>query len=210
MDYFIKDSGVVLQAQFPPTIINDAEVINRDELLTFIKNFVEFNKIVVGELILVLSDALFFMKDFPALPLNQQKIEIEKYIDIVPFENIGYKMIPMEKGFRLIATNKDLYELIVSAFEHTGFTISYIFPAHITGVPFTTLGINEGNYILGRIDILKQYNLMDEKLPVKTQFINETEKEHVPKSNNKLVIGGGITFIILVGVLIFMLLGQKP
>src|SRR4051794_9574314 len=88
MDFFLKDSQAVLHLEFAQTIMHDLEIINKDDLVALLKKFLEVNKIPVGDIIIILSDNLFFMKDFPPLPLNQQKLEVEKYIDIVPFENI--------------------------------------------------------------------------------------------------------------------------
>src|SRR5437588_516351 len=91
MDLFLKDSQALFHLEMPTTVLKNIEVMNKDELAAMIKNFIETNKIPPGEIYFVLADTLFFMKDFSLMAAPAEKLEIEKYLDIVPFENIGYK-----------------------------------------------------------------------------------------------------------------------
>jgi hypothetical protein len=57
----------------------------------------------------------------------------QDFIDNVPFESVGSKIVPLEKGIRVITANADLYESVMSTFQQVGFSIQSLLPVTLYG-----------------------------------------------------------------------------
>ena len=207
-DFYQPAIGKIIEFGFVTEIIKDLEIINVDLLDNLIKVFVTNNKIVPGELVMVIADNACFIKDFilpsvssetktaptdgknpVVVPVIRPKIsedEIKSFIEHVPFENVLSKTFDLASGTKVIALNKDMYEAIKSAFEKLGFKINFVLP----GVVFennigsvTVLNLAIANNMLTSADLVKEQNLL-----IKTNYVSENhdfKKQDEPDSTKK-------------------------
>ncbi len=149
----------ILEVHFVNDIIRDLEIINKELLESILKVFIESNKILPCNLIIVLSNSVCFIQDFaipeksltspaPSQQSSDQKQEMikihneaqkemrlheEKFKEHVPFEIVASQTVPLQNGERIYATNQELYETIKSVFETKGFTIDSVLPGDLFG-----------------------------------------------------------------------------
>jgi hypothetical protein len=141
----IENHPQIVTFQFPPTVVQDLEIINLEE---FHKQFLAFllqNKIPPVDFFMVLGNSLFFIKDLKATPkatpnpkpeekteatlMAPDEEEIQKFLTYVPFENVSFKVFKKEQLIRIMATNRDLFEAFKKSIEKQGGTIAVIIPS---------------------------------------------------------------------------------
>lgn len=200
-DFYSPGLIKIIEFRFVPEIIRDQEIINAELLENLIKIFVDNNKIIPSELVIVLSDNASFIKDFvsppsaPTLPVgvspsaqpqvvnneSSEKVQedIKAFIDHVPFENVLSRNFPMQNGTKVLAVNKDFYVAIKNAFEKVGFKVSAVYP----GVVFSNnigakpvMDIIVANIILQQAPNLRDDNLLKENKIIEP-IVSEEKKE---------------------------------
>src|SRR5688500_1259149 len=103
--------------------VSNLEIVKKAELVTQIGNLVAENKIPPGNIIIVLSENVFFSKGIPTINmLEDEEDQIQKFSDSAPFEHVEVKAYPVEGGKLIVAANQDFYKDIGSAFEQVGFS----------------------------------------------------------------------------------------
>jgi len=115
--------------------VNNLEIVNKQEFDQAVAAFVTTNKISTGGIIIVLSESVLFVKALP--PDTEISLDDEKegkFINSVPFEHVSFKTYPIEGGKLLVATNKDFYSYVKSAFEKLSFTTNIVTPIYSSGV----------------------------------------------------------------------------
>ncbi len=203
--------GSVLEFRFVPEIIRDLDVVNLDLLGSLIKVFVTNGKVPPSNLIVILCDNAYFVKDFiypaPATPQKNvpqravtQKITLEDlqkqadvFIEHVPYDNVVSKTLPLKNGIKVCAVNQDLFESIKMVFEALGFTVEVVLPGVVLGDNLSSRPALDGamvNITLQRINSLKQYNLLAQKTfqpesVRKTEIVDDTTQVTEVEQNKK-------------------------
>src|SRR5438132_1495064 len=108
-DFYKTSNPTALSLVFPPEMVKDMEIVDTENLKSIVLTFIDQNKLSPVNLILILSENITFSQDFPASLDGKQDEEIHKFLDNIPFEHISFKKVPIEKGVRLVAVNKDYY-----------------------------------------------------------------------------------------------------
>ncbi len=205
--FYEKGISSVFPLELPNSIVRDIEIIDQESLTAQIKSFVQTSKITPAKITIVLSQNMFFEKDFPS---NTPDSDLQNYIEYIPFENISYKKLQLANGIKIIATNKNYYEGIILAFSKQGIMTTSVLPPNVFGKVIQTLDSESIKLITARADLLKQYNLLT--MAEHTTIDNETETERETASHNKqnrrqfILIG---VFIVLLLVLIGVLFITK-
>jgi len=208
----------IFQLNFRPEVVKDLEVINPDQLNLSVKSLVDSNKIVPSALIMIVSHNMFFEKDFPPLSKEQQVIEIQKFLDNVPFETIRAKTFQSAKTNKIVAANGHFIDSVKKAFEPLGFAITIAIPSMAFGI--VDEGLNQGTIrlILSKHNSFKQYNLLkDETLdanPPVSQKESEREingEKNKEKLNRKNLIAIGIfvLLIVVLSIIVFFVLSSQ-
>lgn len=201
--FYQETTGSILQLEFPPEVFSYLDLLSEDKFEQLIKLFLDQNKITGGNVILVYSPTSTFEKDFQELDDGKQDMEIQKFTDMVPFEDVLSKTYKLKKKVKVVAVNNRVYESIRSVLENSKFLIYAVIPGSILqeNVPELAENIDLG-FILNRIDSLKQYSMINRNA-VSNQ---ELEKKPEAKKTNKRIyaLGGvfGVLFIIL-AIMIF-------
>lgn len=174
----------IIEFRFVPEIIRDLDVVNKDLLENLIKLFITNGKIPPGNMMIVIADNAAFIKDFvspppqpgqpPTPPPNvsdELKVQADKFIEHVPFENVVSKTFPWNNGIRAFAVNQELYEDIKNAFEKNGFTVDMVIPGFLLGNISASPTIDAGlaSTLPDKIAGLRQNNLLTRVLPEESE-----------------------------------------
>jgi hypothetical protein len=241
-DFYSPGLAKIIEFRFVPEIIRDLEVVNSELLDNLIKLFVASNKIPPTELIIILSDNTCFMKDFPAIqaqnqntqqsgqqgspvtPVQQQAGEIDEKIrdfaENVPFERVATKKFQTAGGTKVLAVNRDFFEVVKGAFEKNGFRINGVYPGLVFGANVSSkpaLDIIAVNIILQQQSLTSENNLLVEEKEIRHAFVQEKEEEQsfaVPdqedkkpaKTDKKRLIAMLSVFAVLIIILIYLVL----
>lgn len=204
-----------LRFNFTKETVQDMEIINTEGFLAQITEFLTKYQFPPSLVTILISQDLLFIQDIPTsinLPdesappqqisaVEQQK-KIQDFLDTVPFEIIESKAYPIEGGIRVAATNKTLYQDVISVFEKLGSTVKTVIPAFILGIPNEGLSDETITAVINNGDALRQESFMvheQELLPLtpeekKKQFLS------LPKKQTKLYAYSGV-FIVLLAIL---------
>lgn len=201
----------VLRFDFIPKIIRDLEVINKEELYVYIKAFTEHYKVPAGNLIITLSDEISFQTDLTGSNQNIEEVSRD-FIEMVPFENVGYKIIHYDKTIKLVAFNRNLYEAIKQAFTDSGFNILAVLPMQsyergkgvVSGLDYEIAKNIANNY-----ESFKQDNLLSSQPSLFVKQNQENISKGERKNSRELILI--IIFLILLAVLgIVIYVNQAP
>ena len=226
--------GSILEFRFLPTVVRDLDVINFDLLGNQVKDFVTSGKIPAGDMVIVLCDNAYFIKDFlypnpvqipqkpgqpivavpPKITLDDLKKQADLFIEHVPYDNVVSKTIPLKNGIRVCAANQDLYGALKLAFETLGFTIDIVLPGLVLGNNISTHPVMDSvmaSSVLQKANTLKQYDLLPQTAfqPHTDNATDNSGEEDVveqqdKKPNKKRLIALSGVFASLVIVLIIV------
>jgi len=195
IDVYNSSKNAVVSIDFPQEVIKYSEVLDREKLHLQIKSLIETNKITPSSLIVILAKNILFQKDFvkDQETEEQQELQAQEFIDNVPFESVGSKIVPLEKGIRVIAANADLYESVMSTFQQLGFSIQSLLPITLFGdeIQIERLTTESEKIFSGKSESLRKYSLISDS----GNFVAGKEEE-VKKKNNTMIIASVLMFIV--------------
>lgn len=205
INYYAADRPDILHLDFPATTIQDMEIINKDELIRLIQNFIVSNKIIPSRAIIILSDTIFFQKDIPITKPEDLEIQIKLFLNNVPFEHVSFKTFDIEKAKRIIATNKDIYQYIKDFLEKNGFTISLVVAPLSLGkdVISETMTLDHAKTIIQKMDTIKQ----SENFLEPPKQLASTEPTYVSVPKKKAAKSTLPLLLSIFGLLIAVLVG---
>ena len=205
----------VWQFPFAPELVRNLDVVNKEQLTTLIKGFIQTNKVVPGKIVVILSDSVIFQKDLttqaqPQLDLAAKELqdkEIKNFLDNVPFEETMSRVI---NGLRIVAANKDLMDTILEPFKKIGCIVNAVVPAFIYEkyIDFSGgLNKNIAKTVFQQGDILKQGSLLiNEAQAPKEVPADEIPAQPAKKSNNLrqyMLSGVFVLLLLLLGIVYF-------
>lgn len=198
---------------FHPNTVTNLDILDKELLGNQINQFITLNKIKPTTLIMILSTGVLFEKILPEIDEQQKLDEVKKFLENMPFENVSTITYKLEKGYRIIAMNRDLHDVIKHAFETDGFTIGAVIPVFSLGNDIDlSRGINEeiGKRILKKFDSVRPENYVlhrDEGEEMEKNRIVTFGKKN--KRLSVLLIIFAILFLILAAFVIFTFQGEK-
>lgn len=187
---------------FTSDLVVNLDVINKEQFTNLIATFIQINKIVPGNLAVILSDSITYTKDL----VNQNsspnstaanidkglgaqnigkdhKEEIADFLENIPFEEVLAKVIKTDKLSRIVAVNKDLVATIIDVFVSRGSTMMGIVPAFMYGqnANFTT-GLTQGNasMVINETEIFRIGNLLTDQEKMISSSKLESELKDSP------------------------------
>lgn len=186
----------LLEINFPPEAISHLEVINEERLNNAVKEFIETNKILPANVVLLLSVPVTFEKDFTDKNVTLEDAEVKEFLDYIPFEDVLGKVITLEQKQKLVAVNKKLIEIIKEAFNNQKFDIISIVPVSVLQETIPDLSTNLNlQIVLDKADSIKQYSIMTLEEPVK---ISNSKNKALVKNKRLLIITGIFVFLIFI------------
>src|SRR6266446_5267965 len=64
LSYCTRRNQVPIVWKYPPDVVRDLEILNKDQLRTQLAAFIDTSKIPPSDVIILLTDAMLFIKDF--------------------------------------------------------------------------------------------------------------------------------------------------
>lgn len=231
----------MFEFRFIPDIVRDYDIVNRELLENLLKVFIVNNKIPVSSMVIVVSDSASFIKDFtapsvppppnpaqtppaptPAVPtLEDLQKQADQFIEHVPFELVSGKTYPLPNGVKAYATNKEMFDTIISVLEKQGFIIEAVIPGFAFGPEVSAKPGMDGasiNITLQKMNMLKAYNLLTERKPVveavraevveNNNSSSEVPPSREPKDNKKIILIAIASLVVLFAVTGWILASQ--
>lgn len=226
----------VWQFPFSQDLVQNLDIVNKEQLVNSIGSFIQTNKIIPSSLIIILSDSVIFQKDLtfqqknpeeglsPDKTINkhptdfgnkeQQENEIKNFLDTVPFEEILAKVV---NNTKIVAANKELLEAVAYPFKKMGCIVHAIVPSFMYQqyIDFSG-GLNQdiAKIILQQTDLLKLGNMLTGQQTTEAQQDLHTQPQKEPKekpNNLRQLMLIGIFLILFIGlVIVYLTLGKTP
>jgi hypothetical protein len=152
-----------------PEIVKDMEVVSPEQLVQALSYWMDSNKILACDVVIVLSETVYFEHAVQSLAGEESDKEIEMYLDTVPFEQSVSRIIVDDASKRAVVLSRDYYDLLLEFLEKRYFRVLALFPASL-------LNIKSPEEI--KVDSLIK-NLDDYK---KYNFLSDFERHFVPES----------------------------
>jgi len=147
-----------LQFSFPPDIVSNLEVLNKKKLVGFIQVFMKANGINPMSIIIILSRNDTFEEYFVGtLDKNQQNIQ--KFLELVPFEEVISKQFIFSDRIKVVAANKEFVDIVAKAFTDIMFDVKGVYPMALIQMLLPQLATNfDFHLILTKIAEFEKYN----------------------------------------------------
>lgn len=207
-----KESSV-LHYNFLPAAIYDLDIINSKILADSIKTFIANNKIAASECVVIISESVYFEKDYIGITKEEELPATQLFIDSVPFENVLTKTFLIENGIKVVVANKDFCMSLKSAFDDNGLNVIAITPAVSIGVREIDDIVASFNIFFDKYDFIRQNNfplIVQQVQSAKNYSQQQTKHSGTPQkqSNKRIYMLVGF-FLLLVGILIAMLMSNS-
>lgn len=193
-----KQKGV-FEIPIPDPVIKDLEIKKSGELDKLLANYIQENKILPGQIYLILSSDVVLEKVFPNSAKEALKNEAVENVNLAPFNHVGFQMVQTGKDVTLILVNRELYEGFQDILERLGFHVSAVTPAKAIGLPGGQFTAQTGREVLNRAAAVFQSSFIAD--PEQTSR-SENSLSSDPRRNKKL-----LTLLLALGLLIVVLGG---
>lgn len=215
-EYFDEIINRTLQQLYLPNAIKDLEVLQIEELNKQISAFIIANKLSPVFLLMIVSDDIIFEKNIVEPDPAKRQLEINNFVENIPFENPISRLYQFANGFKIVVMNKDMFQAIKSGFGLHGFVIVGLIPSFSLGTNFSgaqSLSLESAKYVLSKFDTLKQHSLISDFIVKQSEYALELQKNQ----ENKKHISGiyvllGVFIILMIGLagFIFITYSSKP
>lgn len=203
--FFEKTLPQVISIPFQPDVVANLDILDRDKIKNQVKQLLTTHKIKPTTLIIILATGVLFEKILPEVTEEQKLDEIKKFLENMPFENVSTITYKLEKGYRVIAMNRDLYETIKETFASEGFTVVAVVPVFSLGKDIDLshgFSLEMGNRILKKFSSISPDDYVVHKEEKTERYENKIEnKIAVFSSKNKR-----LTILIAIFALLILLL----
>lgn len=139
---FFFDGEKIFKLDFPPETIKDIDILNEDQVLNILFDFIDKINTAPSRFLFVLSESVIFSEETMQTDPVKLEAETQNFIGVVPFDSVMEKNYQDGKGIRMIATNAELVDLISDAFEKKGFARDGVVPAMVFGAIETKKGLD--------------------------------------------------------------------
>lgn len=206
LDCIFGPNLTVVSCLLPENTVKDLEIVNQEFLNQRIHSFFVSYKIAPCPLILILSQDIIFEKDFLSVGEDQLKVEIDKFLEMFPFEDIVKRVFIFDQKTKITAVNKTLISGIEEAFKKEGCTLLLVVPESILGYEISKLGLNSVFYqnIIHHFDTFKHFHLLEESY--QTDRVEEIHQPFFKQMLKKKLFVFIAIFIFLIGILVVLIL----
>ena len=194
-------------------IVKDLDVVNSDLLKSSLEPLSQDHRLTSSQALIILADDTYFIQKIPKTTKEKKKIMLNKFADLVPFENVFIKDFNFNKQNFAIAINRNLYEPFIKALSEIGVQINAMIPGLVIRKTISQ-GLNATNAkILAKsIEKLNNYNF----LGVKKEGLQLDIKKQRPETKEDkirlilLITTFVVLLVVLVGVTYYSFVINKP
>lgn len=206
LQFYSSGFGQIVAMDIPSTIINNLEVVSRDQLYVLVNQWLKQNSPGGDQLLFILSSSTYFDREIAGNDETGQETEILKFYDLVPFEELTTKVITVSNGKHVFAVNKLYLEAIQHAFYLQGLRVIGIIPVFVLGAHAVKqqLDPDMGAYVVKHAEVLLPYSVVDALESGGSASMNMPVSS-AAKSNSRMMVMVSI-FGVLLLILIVLLL----
>ena len=216
LQYFGTHSSSIASLAFDPKFVTDLDVMEEALLEGQIANFITQNKLVPVPIMFLFAENASFYQDIKEEDTSKVKQIKEDFVNSVPFETLLTKVYKLKVGAKIVSINEGLYRVIASSFESRGFLSLGVTPVLIVGgkaALATSLDPVFARQTLTNLETMREFSFLTTEIRADNDSsdINsmplEAKKPTIEKSFRitPKFIGLGIVFLLLIGVLIYMI-----
>jgi hypothetical protein len=205
--FYGSNLTATVQVDIPVDTVALADVVNRDKFYQLIQNLVTSKKIEPAPVLILFSPYATYEKEANGKLPDEVNNDIQQFLDSVPYERVLSRIFKLQDKIKVVAVNKDLYEAIKHAFEKMHFPTVGVasFPLLQKMLPEVGQTLNM-EILAGRFEAIKQYSL------ITLDEINNAGRGKIIKMDNRekpnplRLVGLVGVFVVLIGVLVYMVM----
>jgi hypothetical protein len=208
---YATQMDAVAQFAFSPDVFLDLEFINKEAFISQVGALFQAQNIQPCKILIVLSQNLLFEKEFKSPMTAEQEKDMQLFLDNVPFEHASSIIFENDES-KIIATNKDIYQVIAKAFEMQHCIVEYIIPAFIFPIDINRmLSMSQQELITTyrRAQSFKQYSFLTDISLQRQGAKKQNVQSNQPERSNDKQAGKKVknrSLFILIGVFILLLM----
>lgn len=205
--YYGGNVHAPIALQPPPAVYSDMEILDSEELIKLIFEFVKTNKIQHCSLVIFFATQTCFQKAF-SKTMQPEEMEVQKneFIDYVPFNKVLSEVYPQKNDVNtVVAVNRELAFTLRDIFTKLHFDVESIVPSFaLFGDQQPTFDINTAQQIVKHFSLLEKmsFPLIEQEPVVKKEDQDEFKEPKESKIRFYLMIG---FFALLILMLVYML-----
>lgn len=200
-----NDGATEIQSfQFPADTVVDMEVVNEETMQTSFQEWLDQTQPQPKDVIVIFAEEICFSKNFPVTTDKQGMDGLATgFVESVPFDNVLSKQFSLGAEIKVVALNKDLYEVFIKTLEEKQFYIKSMFPDFIFGADFSQgLTVDLAKSLSSQLEALAVHDLIDPKKRKDRQQKEFIKKQFAITKEVGIAIG---FFIFLIAVLIVLI-----
>lgn len=174
LEIFGYDDKTSTILTLPLTIINNLEVLDRDELYQVIGGWAKTQTYQATDIVVLLSSGVIFEKTFNDSEKDKWDTLTLQFLDAVPFEETLSHIYTPSGGRGVVATNQELISALTQAFSTQGYQTKVVVPAKLQNVD-QSLNSELVKKILGNMNQLYKDNMITP---------TEEKSDYVPGTND--------------------------
>ena len=208
---FGNDLAGMQQIDFPPDVIQDLDILNKESMYSLIQTFIENYQILPATIIIILSTLVTFDKDLSDVPPEQQDTEAKKFLDQVPFQTVLPYRFGFQNKLKIIAANKDFVYAIKTGFEKRACNVVAVVPFSVLQEVIPELASNlDFNLLLAKIESIKQYNMLGTHTLSSASIYAPPQKEKNKTNPQRLYLLVGVFVFLILILIVVMVINFTP
>jgi hypothetical protein len=192
--FYVDKESAGLQFDFAEDVIKNLELLNADKLKAQLASFLKDTFSSSYRATILLSEEVVLEKSILTKSPEDQRTEMQKFLDDAPFKNCSKLLYKMSGILQLVITNADVYAAVIDILGQYGWTIEAVVPIRVFGqfAANDILSQDEIDSIMKKSNLLKEGNLLVENtdsfnLAEKAAENDKVDKENEYKKNTEKV-----------------------
>lgn len=206
--YYSLNTPHGIALELPKEVVENLELLSDDKLYEAIKAFIQQNKLTASNLVILIGNPYLFEKEIDDKPTATLDLEVQEYLEYIPFEYVASKMVKIDNKWKISAVNKELCEALKSSFEKQKFNVLAVVPLSLVQLTIKELaGKIDLRILQNHLDALKGLSLLTTRLEIQTSASNTSFYQ-----KNKQTVVLIIVFVVLLLILLLVIIfsrGQK-
>jgi len=206
ISFYSKSGQKPLVLTLESDVVKDMEIVSQEKFVQSLAFWMDSNKILPCDVILVLNENVYFEHAAQSLAGDgSADKEIEIYLGAVPLEQMVSRILVDDASKRVVALGRDYYDLLLDFLEKRYIRVLALFPASLLNIK-SPEEIKVDN-LLKNLDDYKKFNFLSdfERRFVPDSFIGRNSPKNT--KNLKLMLGFfGALLVVLVAVIYFGLI----
>jgi hypothetical protein len=203
---YLPQTGQPVTIPFPPEIVRDMDVVNRDTLCDYFKATAQQLQLMPSTVTILLADEILFVKQIETTEPKAKEEEIQAFVDSVPFEDPALTKMPAPPKTIVAVSSREYFEAFEEAFNAVDSSVDMIIPAFVMAKEVNLAQSIDANTLmlaLRKAPSYRQYNLFQKEADVLPHAATPLITKEAPKDKKRLYAMVGALGVLLI-VLVFV------